>query len=490
MLRFTGSARRALTATAVAVGAVASAGVAATPAMAAQTTALTFQCKYPLVAPKSLTVRFDLDAPTTWPEGTPTTFPFKTTVTGGGVDAFDGLVDGLASLKASTTTKATIHGPDATEFPVSILTSSSPTPLSPWSGTGQVTWPGFDYGDTTLVFDRLLINMTALNAAGQPLRLPAVPKDWDNNPIADSDGNPDTFDVICRLSPAQQNTTLGHVTIGHTDPCEVFDACPQPAAPTNIQVAPAADGTARISWSPIPFPGHREGWAPVEYVVSVDGRTFTTTATSVAVSLDPAREYSGTVQARYEPSDPDLSTSAAFTVPVQADPTSRFRYALAGSATLKTLTTGSLPLKGSIDARFSLATGTFVADLALGDTTGRLTALGFLPVTAKIGFAPSGDTTGTLSEGVLTSNSRVRIKVKEAKLFGAIPLAGGNNCQTKQLSDITLKSTGTFSPQAGGRIAGTFAISDLNGCGVLNGLVSPLTAGGGNTISLDLAPAP
>ena len=88
-----------------------------------------------------------------------------------------------------------------------------------------------------------------------------------------------------------------------------------------------------------------------------------------------------------------------------------------------------------------------------------------------------------LDDDQLTANLKLRIKVKSVKAFGVIPLAGGNSCQTKQLSDIALASTDSFDPTGtGGTLGGTYKISDLNGCGPLNGLVSPLTAGGGNTI--------
>ena len=112
-------------------------------------------------------------------------------------------------------------------------------------------------------------------------------------------------------------------------------------------------------------------------------------------------------------------------------------------------------------------------------------------MTVGIGFVPSGPTTGKLEDDAVTANLKLRIKVKSVKAFGVIPLAGGNTCQTKQLSDIALASTGPFDPtNAGGTLGGTYAISDLNGCGPLNGLVSPLTAGGGNTISVKLTPMP
>ncbi|MFN7142564.1 MAG: hypothetical protein ACK4YP_02215, partial [Myxococcota bacterium] len=171
--------------------------------------------------------------------------------------------------------------------------------------------------------------------------------------------------------------------------------------------------------------------------------------------------------------------------------TAKFSYSLQGSTTLKTLTKGTMPLTGGVNATLTVSTGDVLADLTLNDTQGRLTALGFIPVTATVGFVTSGPTTGKLVDDELTTNSKVRIKVKSVKAFGAIPLAGGNSCQTKQLSDITLTSTDAFDPTGtGGTIAGTYKISDLNGCGLLNGLVSPITAGPGNTITVKLTPKP
>ena len=72
-------------------------------------------------------------------------------------------------------------------------------------------------------------------------------------------------------------------------------------------------------------------------------------------------------------------------------------------------------------------------------------------------------------------------------LFGAIPIAGSGACQTKRISEVKLSSGSTpFLPGTGGTLTGAFAISDLTGCGALNGLISPLVAGGGNAISIKL----
>ena len=90
--------------------------------------------------------------------------------------------------------------------------------------------------------------------------------------------------------------------------------------------------------------------------------------------------------------------------------------------------------------------------------------------------------------GRSNANAKVRIHIPSVTLLG-IPLGGGGSCQTKQLSVINLQSTdAVFYPTKGGPIAGSLAISDLTGCGFLNGIISPLTAGKGNAIALNLTP--
>ena len=141
-------------------------------------------------------------------------------------------------------------------------------------------------------------------------------------------------------------------------------------------------------------------------------------------------------------------------------------------------------------AELGLPSGNFTGDLTLDPTSGNLTALGFLPVNAQVAIVPTEKITGSLRGGKLTALAKVRIKLPKVTLFG-LELAGGANCQAKQVSAITLKSTqATFLPLSGGPIAGTFSISDLTGCGALTGIVSPLTAGSGNAIALNLTPKP
>jgi hypothetical protein len=166
-----------------------------------------------------------------------------------------------------------------------------------------------------------------------------------------------------------------------------------------------------------------------------------------------------------------------------------YNYGLAGSATLKTLIQGVLPLSGSIGAHLSLPTGAFTGDLTLAPASGGLKALGILPVTAAVALVPTGPVTGTLANGVLKAVAKVNIKLTSVKLAG-IPLVNGPTCRALNVSTINLQSTDKFFyPLSGGTLAGAFTISNLVGCGPLNGLVSPLAAGGGNAIALKLTPA-
>ncbi|MBJ7470786.1 MAG: fibronectin type III domain-containing protein, partial [Solirubrobacteraceae bacterium] len=327
--------------------------------------------------------------------------------------------------------------------------------------------------------------------AGQPVILPPVTRDIDGNLVTPSDTDPTTVDIYCKIDPPTQPTTLAVV---NAEPI----ACPPllfpPPAPISAPISDADIGSTSVNlrWSMPAVADECDGELGA-FKVSYNGRSITVPADArslLITDLAPATAYEFSVASLTGNNGVD---SLPLKVNVTTDPaptgqTVKYSYGLAGTAGLKTLTKGTLPITGGIDADLTLATGAFTADLALNPTQGRLVAAGFLPVTAKIGFVPTGKTTGTLLDGVLESTSKVRIKVQEVKLFGAIPLAGGNNCQTKSLSEIKLKSTDEFKPLQGGNIAGTFKISDLNGCGPLNGLVSPLTAGAGNTLALKLTP--
>ncbi|MBJ7472308.1 MAG: fibronectin type III domain-containing protein [Solirubrobacteraceae bacterium] len=493
------SARRALLASATAVAAF---GLASS-AQAASTT-LTYQCKYPILGTEPLSVAFNLDLPDSWQPGLPTP-PFAiSAVASAGGDTTSGLqlIEGLASLEGVALASTSVELPEGGSLKVKVpmkveklsLQVPFPDPLV-LSAAGESPSLTFEeFGRARFLLDQLQFNLTARDAAGDPIILPPPTRVIGGQPLPPevtyADADPETFDVFCKLD-AGQAPPLESPVLATLDILSCSCGDQPPSTPGLIALRPGdvAQTSVNLRWQP-----STDDRGIARYEIRWDGGQRTVDAPGTAALIDglaPDTDYRFEIRAidTAGQSSPPLQVSAT-TDRINSPLPVKYSYGLAGSASLKTLTKGNLPLKGSIDAELTLATGAFSADLALADTQGRLTALGFLPVTAKIGFVPSGKTTGTLLDGVLSSNSKVRIKVKEVKLFGAIPLAGGNTCQTKSLSDIALTSTDEFKPLQGGTLAGTFAISDLNGCGALNGLVSPLTAGGGNTITLKLTPKP
>ncbi|MDO9173802.1 MAG: hypothetical protein Q7V62_03290, partial [Actinomycetota bacterium] len=330
----------------------------------------------------------------------------------------------------------------------------------------------------------LSLNLTARNATGQAIPLNPVTTDLDGKAITPSDSNPGTFDVPCKLV-AGAPTKLVEITVNDGN------------APSSDTQAPSTPGTVAtvttatsgsLSWA-----ASTDNTGVVSYEIRKNGSFFAAVkGNKVSLpGLAAATSHTFEISAVDAAGNKSTPRSVTFSTPAESISTALTKYtaALNGTAQMKTLITGNLPLKGGITADMKTADGTITADLKLNNSTGRLNALGFLPVTAVVGFVSSGKTTGNLSTaGVLTTQTALRIKLIDVKLFGALSIAGGNSCQTKSLSNITLKSAANFDPIKGGDISGTFAISDLNNCGILTGIVSPLTAGGGNVIKATLTP--
>lgn len=259
-----------------------------------------------------------------------------------------------------------------------------------------------------------------------------------------------------------------------------------PSVPGSIEVSPTSSG-GTVTWAA--STDNAGGSGVKNYDVQVNGGAVqTVTDTTATLSgLTASTSYTVSVKARDNAGNVSAAGTKQFTT--TGGTVVPYNYTLAGSATLKNLTKGTLPLSGKIAAKLTLGSGAIEADLTLNKTSANLTALGILPVRADVDFVSTAKTTGTLINGVLKTNSKVRIKLPKVTAFG-IQLAGGSNCQTRSVSSIDLRSTqATFLPTAGGPIAGSFTISNLSGCGFLEGIVSPLTAGSGNTIALNLTPA-
>ncbi|MGI8332980.1 DUF6801 domain-containing protein [Actinomadura scrupuli] len=296
-----------------------------------------------------------------------------------------------------------------------------------------------------------------------------------------------TYSVKAKDAAGNTSAASESVTV-HTTATGPGPDTTAPTAPGKPSGTSAADGkSVALTWA---ASTDNVGVTGYEVYDGSGAKVADATGTSATVSgLTPDTDYTYSVKAK----DAAGNTSAASeSVTVHTNTgggggTVNYGFTLKGSTFVKT-PNGTAPLNGTIDAVLNLSTKAYEADLALAPTKGNFKILGFLPVTADIAFSQVGKTTGTLSGGVLVSNSKMFVKLPSFNLFG-IPIGGGATCQTSTPSDITLKSTDpVFNPLNGGPIAGTYTLSAIQNCGPLTSILNAFTAGSGNTINATLTP--
>jgi len=261
-----------------------------------------------------------------------------------------------------------------------------------------------------------------------------------------------------------------------------------PSKPGKPSVTNITQTSADVSWT-----ASTDDHGVAGYEVYLGGTKVADAAgTSASLTgLTAGTTYSVTFKAKDttgQLSDPSDATS--FTTQSAPPPGGvTVKFGLSGWTYIKGAS-GWAGLSGSITANMNLQTGSFTADLALDPTQGHLAIFGFIPVTADIVFTPVGQTTGTLNlkTRVLTSQSKMNLKIPAMKVFGFIPIAGGDTCQSRYPTSITLKSGRGFDPLGGGSVSGKYTMPPLADCGPLTWLINAMTARPGNTINLDLAP--
>ncbi len=170
-------------------------------------------------------------------------------------------------------------------------------------------------------------------------------------------------------------------------------------------------------------------------------------------------------------------------------------FEVQGSADVRTGIRGRVTIAGSFSGTLDRATNTFVGGFALKPTRANITVLGLFPVTAETDWIFTEPVTGRWSEGVLEMRIAARIRHPRLFAFGNVLIAGGGTCSTRRPSVIELRSSAAApvaDPLAGGTLTTHgqgFAISSLSGCGLLDGLLSAVAAGGGNQATVQLSPS-
>ncbi|MEV5825980.1 DUF6801 domain-containing protein [Spirillospora sp. NPDC052242] len=163
-------------------------------------------------------------------------------------------------------------------------------------------------------------------------------------------------------------------------------------------------------------------------------------------------------------------------------------YAVEGSTVLQA-SGGTAPLTGGMTLALGAAGDAARADLALEPATADLDLFGFLPVTAEMRLDDGDGGTAALGDGVLTTTSPVTAAFPSFRVFGVVPIGGGDGCRTTEPSELKLTSAPGFDPAAGGRLTGEHDLAALTGCGALTGLLGDAVTAPGTTVELTLTPA-
>jgi hypothetical protein len=398
---------------------------------------LNYTCPFPLIGTQAMSIKFESDFPTSIKVGEQTPPIVVNTTTTVPPTATQGLsLVGAKTLDGNALASSTVEAPGIT-LPVQVPAPIPSTPV-PASGTFDVLASG--------------------NAPALTFTTPGTAKVNIGN-------------ILLTLAP---KTATGELTgLGEFEaPCTLV-------AGQNTQLA-TFEIVADTPSSPPPSSEPPTSEPPTSEPPTSEPPTSEPPTSEPPTSEPPTSEP--------PTSEPPTSEPPTSEPPSSPPPgTVKYGYTLDGTTNIKKLK-ANMPVSGGIDADLNLATGAFTADLALNPTSGSFKILGFLPSTADVAFAQQGKTTGTLANGVLTSNSKTIVKLTTVKIFG-LGIAGGETCQTKEPADITLKSTDEFfNPLAGGTIAGTYTLPALKDCGPLGGLVSVFMDGPGNTLTAKLTP--
>ncbi len=166
-------------------------------------------------------------------------------------------------------------------------------------------------------------------------------------------------------------------------------------------------------------------------------------------------------------------------------PTQPLSYGLSGSALLKTLATGTVPLAGVANLSRASADGSLTGDVLLNPARGNLRALNFLPVKSSLIFSSAAGATGSLRGDTLSLTTKQNIRLTNVSVFGINLVSGA--CRTSAPSTITLNSSAGAFPLSGGTALSGFTIAPFTDCGYLGTIVSGLAAGNGNVMSLKFA---
>lgn len=320
---------------------------------------------------------------------------------------------------------------------------------------------------------------------------PDVAQNSESATLAIASSDDDNSPVEVSLNGTPQEVPQGTPDV--TDAVD-FGAFSQEDGSSAETITLSNTGNAELTVTSASLANGNNGFAVVQNNCATVAKN---TSCDVSVQFTPSQdgEFSDTLNFSFS-SDDIADEQVALSAVVETDAGSGIQvvYDAEGSTTVEA-SDGNVPLSGVIDSEVNPNTGDVTASLQLDPTTGEFE----IPLlwhsidgSAEIEFEPVGETTGTLEDGQLTTESKLNVEVKKASvnLFGKdITIGGGTECRTEAPAEITLKNEGdNFLPLSGGTLVGTYELPRLENCGLLTEVLNKFMAGPGNQIELELTP--
>ena len=149
-----------------------------------------------------------------------------------------------------------------------------------------------------------------------------------------------------------------------------------------------------------------------------------------------------------------------------------------------------VPLNGSLTLEPDLGSGRFTGSLTLAPSTASRNVLGLSLFSSTVQIMAESAVSGRVSEdiGVLATVT-VGAVIEAVRVLGWTVI-GSSSCRTAAHATVPLRSGPGFRLDRGGRLTGSYDRPPFTGCGWATSLVNMLVAGPGNTVVIDLVPAP
>ena len=149
-----------------------------------------------------------------------------------------------------------------------------------------------------------------------------------------------------------------------------------------------------------------------------------------------------------------------------------------------------VPLRGSLTLQHDPGSGRFTGNLVLDPSTATRSFLGVRLVSSTVQITAGSPVTGRIgADGAIIATVTVQAVITAARVAGWTLISGGS-CRTRTHATVPLRSGPAFPLEQGGQLTGRYDRPPFTGCGWVTPLVNLLISGPGNTVVIDLRPAP